>query len=141
MEEFLEFSKTMCSAMQQQQIHWEEQNKLIQKQIELLQVQQFQYQQQQQIQLQEWQEQQLDLQKQILKQQEVLEKILTKQVDQKEGSRFFSAEGITNSLSEFHYKPMESVTFPAYFRRYEKFFQKDVSYGLTKKKLYYYYKN
>ena len=40
------------------------------------------------------------------------------------GSRFFSAEGILNSLSEFKYDPDSGSTFPAYFHRYDAIFMK-----------------
>ena len=63
------------------------------------------------------------MQDQLLK-QENFEKLLTNQVAQERGSRIFSAEGISNFLSEFRYDPENGVTFPAYFRRHEKIFSK-----------------
>ena len=65
-----------------------------------------------------------DVQKQIVKQQDILQKILLKQGEQEKGSNTFSAEGIANSLSEFIYKPEEGITFPAYFKRYKTIFAK-----------------
>ena len=53
--------------------------------------------------------QQIQLQNQILKQQENLEKILLKQIERKEGSRIFPAESINSSLSEFRYMPEEAI--------------------------------
>ena len=63
------------------------------------------------------------VQKQIVKQQDILQKILLKQGKREKGSNTFSAEGIANS-SEFIYKPEEGITFPAYFKRYETIFAK-----------------
>ena len=40
------------------------------------------------------------------------------------GCRFFSAEEILNSLSEFKYDPDSDLTFPTYFHRYEAIFTK-----------------
>ena len=68
--------------------------------------------------------QQTDVQKQIVKQQNILEKILLKQCEREKGLNTFSAEGIANSLSEFIYKPDEGITFPAYFKTYETIFTK-----------------
>ena len=49
---------------------------------------------------------------------------MLKQVEREKGLNTFSAEGITNSLSEFIYKPEEGITFPAYLKRYETIFAK-----------------
>ena len=64
------------------------------------------------------------MQKQIVKQQDILQKILLKQGEREKGSNTFSAEGNANLLSEFIYKPEEGITFPAYFKRYEIVFTK-----------------
>ena len=64
------------------------------------------------------------MQKQIVKQQDILQKILLKQGKREKGLNTFSAEGIANLLSEFIYKPEEGITFPAYFKKYETFFAK-----------------
>ena len=64
------------------------------------------------------------MQKQIVKQQDILQKILLKQGKREKGLNTFSAKGIANSLSEFIYKPEEGITFPAYFKRYETIFAK-----------------
>ena len=64
------------------------------------------------------------MQNHLLKQQENFEKLLTNQVAQEKGSRTFSAEGVSNSLSEFRYDLDNGVMFPAYFRRYETIFSK-----------------
>ena len=81
--------------------------------------------QQQFVQQQEnFQKQQTDVQKQIVKQKDILQKILLKQGEREKGLNTFSAKGIANSLSEFIYKPEEGITFPAYFKRYETIFSK-----------------
>ena len=72
----------------------------------------------------DFQKQQTDVQKQIVKQQDILQKILLKQGEREKGSNTFSAEGIANLLSEFIYKPEEGITFPAYFKRHETIFAK-----------------
>ena len=91
--------------------------------------------QQQFVQQQEnFQKQQTDVQKQIVKQQDILQKIL-KQGEWEKGSNTFSVEGIANSLSEFIYKPEEGITFPAYFKRYETIFEKRCQLWSDEKKL------
>ena len=107
MEQLIEFSKNLCTMMQQQQSQFEQQSKATQKQIELLNVPHHQ-------QLKP----QLNLQEQVLKQQDILKSISEKQLKQTEGSRIFSAEGISNSLTDFYYKPMDRETFPAYYHHY-----------------------
>ena len=75
--------------------------------------------QQQFVQQQEnFRKQQTDVQKQIVKHQDILQNILLKQGEREKGSNTFPTEGIANSLSEFIYKPEEGITFPAYFKRY-----------------------
>ena len=64
------------------------------------------------------------MQKQIVKQQDILQEILLKQGEWEKGSNTFSAEGIANSFSEFIYKPKDGISFPAYFKRYETIFAK-----------------
>ena len=95
MEQLTEFTKMLGAAVQQLQ-------------------QQFVQQQE------NFQKQQTDVQKQILKQQDILQKILLKQGEREKGS----AEGIANPLSEFIYKLEEGITFPAYFKRYKTIFAK-----------------
>ena len=81
--------------------------------------------QQQFVQQQEnFQKQQTDVQKQIVKQQEILQRILLKQGEWEKVLNTFSAEGIANSLSEFINKPEEGITFPANFKRYKTIFAK-----------------
>jgi len=99
MDQLVQITKSLCTSMQQQQKLHEERNQLIHEQLE-------------------------QMQNQLLKQQENFEKLLTNQVVQERGSRIFSAEGISNSLSEFHYDPDNGMTFPAYYRRYESIFSK-----------------
>ena len=70
--------------------------------------------QQQFVQQQENFQKETDVQKQIVKQQDILQKILLKQGKREKGLNTFSAEVITNLLSEFIYKPEERITFPAY---------------------------
>ena len=62
------------------------------------------------------------LQRQMLAQQKKFEKFIQSTTADKKTN--FSAEGISNSLSEFHYSPDTGVTFPAYYRRYETIFTK-----------------
>ena len=58
----------------------------------------------------------------MLNQQRDFEKLIQTSTAEKKTN--FSAEGISNSLSEFHYSPDTGVTFPAYYRRYETVFTK-----------------
>ena len=111
MEQWIAFSKNLCIVMLQPQSQFELQSKVTQKQSELLNLQ---YKQQnfEQQQL----KQQLNLQEQVLKQQDILKSIFEKQLEQTEDSRIFLAESISNSLADFHYKPMDGETFPAYYR-------------------------
>ena len=81
---------------------------------------------------------QIDFQKQMLVQQERFEALVIQQttdnrlfcetiLSQKTNdnvSRFFSAEGIANSLAEFKYDAERGDTFPAYYRRFETVFTK-----------------
>lgn len=92
---------------------------------------------------------QMDFQKQMLIQQERFETLVIQQTTDnrlfcetilseksKEGaSRFFSAEGIANSLSEFKYDPEKGDTFPAYYRRFETIFTKRCEKWLDEKKI------
>ena len=64
------------------------------------------------------------MENQRLKQQENFEKQQTNQVVQVRGSRIFSAERISNSLSKFCYDPDNGMTFAAYVKRYETIFSK-----------------
>ena len=96
---------------------------------------------------------QIDFQKQMLVQRERFEALVIQQttdnrlfcetiLSQKtndSASRFFSAEGIANSLAEFKYDAERGDTFPAYYSR--RFLQKDVRNGLTKKKSHSYFRN
>ena len=66
------------------------------------------------------------LQQQMLTQQTNFEKIMLASIGEKK-TNFFSAEGISNLLSEFHYSPDTGNTFPAYFRRFETIFTKRCS--------------
>ena len=81
---------------------------------------------------------QIDFQKRMLVQQERFEALVIQQttdnrlfcetiLSQKtndNASRFFSAEGIANSLAEFKYNTERGDTFPAYYRRFETIFTK-----------------
>ena len=81
---------------------------------------------------------QIDFQKQMLVQQERFEalviqptkdnrvfcEIILSQKTNDNASRFFSAEGIANSLAEFKYDAEWGDTFPAYYRRFETIFTK-----------------
>ena len=51
--------------------------------------------------------------------------------------RFFSAEGILSSLSEFKYNPDSGSTHPAYFEGMKQYLQKDVNNDLMRKKSFY----
>ncbi|GAB1600645.1 uncharacterized protein LOC115210495, partial [Argonauta hians] len=79
-----------------------------------------------------------DFQKQILIQQERFEKLVIQQTEDTRlfcetilsrksddsASRFFSVEGIANSLAEFRYDPEGGDMFPAFYRRFETIFRK-----------------
>ena len=98
---------------------------------------------------------QIDFQKQMLVQQERFEALVMQQttnnrlfcetiLSQKtndNASRFFSAEGIANSLAEFKYDAERGDTFPPIVGGSRRFLQKDVRNGLTKKKSHSYFRN
>ena len=105
MEQLTQFMKVLGAAVQQLQQFVQQQENFQKQQADL-------------------QKKQTDVQKQIVKQQDILQKILLKQGEQEKSLNTFSAEGIANSLSEFIYKPEEGITFPAYFKRYETIFAK-----------------
>ena len=49
---------------------------------------------------------------------------MLKQGEREKGSNTFASDGIANLLSEFIYKLAEGITFPTYFKRYERIFAK-----------------
>ena len=59
----------------------------------------------------------------MLNKQKSFEKPIKKSTGERK-TTYFSAEGISNSLSEFKYDPDTGITFPAYYRHYEMIFTK-----------------
>lgn len=125
MEQLAELTKALALSIQEQtkmtqQFLAQQQQ---QQQIQQQQLQQQLQQQQERTQktLEAQQEQTNILQRQMSTQQKNLEKLILTSTGKKTN---FSAEGISNSLTEFRYSPDTGVTFPAYYRRYETIFTK-----------------
>ena len=84
--------------------------------------QSIQLQSQQIAQTQERQERQLELLREQMNRQHVNFTEILKNSENK--SNYFSAEGISNSLTEFNYDPETGSTFPAFYKRFETIFTK-----------------
>ncbi|XP_014778320.1 uncharacterized protein LOC106874916 [Octopus bimaculoides] len=67
-----------------------------------------------------------ELLKAVVKQeQQQLQKLTGFLLQARNSTESFSADGVANSIKEFHYNPDEGTTFAAYYRRYEDIFQEE----------------
>ena len=112
MDQLAELTKMLTLSIQEQTKATQRQQEEQQRQTQLF--------QQEQRQTQLFQQ---SLQEQMLEQQKNFERIIQATTGAKK-TNFFSAEAISNSLSEFHYSPDTGNTFPAYYRRFETIFTK-----------------